>query len=1122
MKVKTLEQLKEIQQKPSQIRNICILAHVDHGKTTIADALVASNGIISKRNAGKIRYMDSRMDEQERGITMKSSAITLVYEESKKGNHTTAPAHFLINLIDSPGHVDFSSEVSTAVRLCDGAIVVVDVVEGVCPQTHAVMRQAWLENIRPILVLNKIDRLITQLKMVPLEAYYRLIQILEQVNLITNQLFTSDAMEKLSLNTNTDGETKVDGVETNSYDWTVIEDEEEHKNIYFSPELGNVVFASAIDGWGFSIADFAYMYAKKLGVKENILQKTLWGDYFINMKAKRISKGAQSKGKKPLFVQLALESIWAAYDAVLEQRDTVMIEKIIKSQDLTLTDRDKRHKDPRVLLQAIMGQWLPLADAILETVTLCIPSPMKMTDERIQALMCNKSRQFSSLPKCTQDLKENFQACDSSSNAPVIIYISKMLPFEKKCLPQQKARLLTDEELQLRRDEARRRHAEMVVKRELAEKATSSAPNDNVKIIEDNSNPLDDSKEFESDHIFIAFARIFSGTIRKGAKLYFLGPKHDPAEALNEFSTLTPEDLMSRSDLQAKYPHISSVEIKDLYLLMGRELEALDEVSAGNVFGIGGLETHVLKSGTLASTVACPAFTDMFFDAAPIVRVAVEPVNACDINRLLVGLKLLNQADPCVEVRIQETGEHVIIAAGEVHMQRCIDDLKERYGKVEVNVSKPIVPFRETIVLPPKLDMVNESIQDQGDKEEVNEIIQVSTIDRQCHLLLRAVPLPGNIADILLQNQPSLKALEALSSATVNNRSDQQALFDMTDSAKENILVIKQQLKEEFEKAGPFWCGAENQIWSFGPRRCGPNILLNRIGHYKRPSVWHTVEGNQSETGKVADLDNSIVTGFQVATMAGPLCEEPMHGVCIVVEDWWYGDKQQQTDQSKLRNVNSQENIKSSENNYYNEVNNKAVNQAGSAANDNQSSLNGDDSPTESFTKQNNAYGPLSGQLISAMKEGCRRAFQSQPQRLMAAMYQCEVQANMDVLGKLHGVLSKRFGNVLSDEMLEGTAMFNIKAVLPVIESFGFAEDMRKKTSGLASPQMKFSHWEVIPVDPFWVPTTEEEYLHFGEKADAENRARVYMNKVRKRKGLPTNEKLVEFAEKQRTLTKNK
>ncbi len=116
--------------------------------------------------AGKLRYMDSRPDEQERGITMKSSAISLYY--------TCDGSQFLINLIDSPGHIDFCGEVSTATRLCDGALIVVDVVEGVCPQTSAVLRHSWRESLSPLLVLNKIDRLVTELHMSPAEAYKQL------------------------------------------------------------------------------------------------------------------------------------------------------------------------------------------------------------------------------------------------------------------------------------------------------------------------------------------------------------------------------------------------------------------------------------------------------------------------------------------------------------------------------------------------------------------------------------------------------------------------------------------------------------------------------------------------------------------------------------------------------------------------------------------------------------------------------------------------------------------------------------------------------------------------------------------------------------------------------------
>ena len=225
---------------------------------------------------------------------------------------------YLINLIDSPGHVDFSSEVSTAVRLCDGCLVLVDCVEGVSTQTITVLRQAWIENLKPCLVFNKIDRLITELKLTPLEGYQHLKNLLEQVNAQMGTLFAAKLAADINKNAATtpnsssSSSSASDGSGAADFDFDEVDD----SSIYFAPERGNVLFASGFDGWAFRIFEFAALYSKRLGIKEEVLKKTLWGDYCLDQKTKRVVRS--SKGKlKPMFVQFVLDNIWAVYDATI-------------------------------------------------------------------------------------------------------------------------------------------------------------------------------------------------------------------------------------------------------------------------------------------------------------------------------------------------------------------------------------------------------------------------------------------------------------------------------------------------------------------------------------------------------------------------------------------------------------------------------------------------------------------------------------------------------------------------------------------------------------------------------------------------------------------------------------
>ncbi|KAG4927594.1 hypothetical protein JHK85_054080 [Glycine max] len=239
------------------IRNICILAHVDHGKTTLADHLIAAagGGVVHPKLAGRVRFMDYLDEEQRRAITMKSSSILLRYA-----------GRYAVNLIDSPGHIDFCSEVSTAARLSDGALLLVDAVEGVHIQTHAVLRQCWIERLTPCLVLNKLDRLITELKLTPSEAYTRLLRIVHEVNGIVSAYKSEKYL--------TDVDSLLAGTGNGTTTGETLEDYDDNEDV-FQPQKGNVIFACALDGWGFGIREFAEIYASKLGASVNALLRAL-------------------------------------------------------------------------------------------------------------------------------------------------------------------------------------------------------------------------------------------------------------------------------------------------------------------------------------------------------------------------------------------------------------------------------------------------------------------------------------------------------------------------------------------------------------------------------------------------------------------------------------------------------------------------------------------------------------------------------------------------------------------------------------------------------------------------------------------------------------------------------
>ncbi len=191
MAIDMTERVKELQRDPTHIRNIAICAHIDHGKTTFSDNLLAGAGMMSEDLAGKARTLDFHEDEAERGITIDSASVSMV--------HTVEEQDYLINLIDTPGHVDFGGDVTRAMRAVDGAIVLTCASEGIMPQTETVLRQALKERVKPILFINKVDRLIREVKLTPEEMQKRFIGIINDVNALIAKIAEPEFKEKFQV-----------------------------------------------------------------------------------------------------------------------------------------------------------------------------------------------------------------------------------------------------------------------------------------------------------------------------------------------------------------------------------------------------------------------------------------------------------------------------------------------------------------------------------------------------------------------------------------------------------------------------------------------------------------------------------------------------------------------------------------------------------------------------------------------------------------------------------------------------------------------------------------------------------------------------------------------------------
>ncbi|KAG1683494.1 Elongation factor 2 [Nymphon striatum] len=646
----TVDEIRGLMDRKRNIRNMSVIAHVDHGKSTLTDSLVSKAGIIAGQKAGETRFTDTRKDEQERCITIKSTAISMYFNLDKKDmafikNEAQCEKDitgFLINLIDSPGHVDFSSEVTAALRVTDGALVVVDCVSGVCVQTETVLRQAIAERIKPVVFMNKMDRALLELQLEPEVLYQTFQRIVESINVIIS---------------------------------TYSDEEGPMGDISVDPSIGSVGFGSGLHGWAFTLKQFAEMYANRFKIDVDKMMKRLWGENFYNATTRKWEK-AQSNDNKRAFCQYILDPIYKVFDCIMnfKKEETA---KLLEKLNIVLKGDDK-DKEGKPLLKVVMRTWLPAGEALLQMIVIHLPSPVIAQKYRMELLY-----------EGPHDDEAAIAIKNCNADGPLMMYISKMVP-----------------------------------------------TNDKGR--------------------FYAFGRVFSGTVGTGQKVRIMGSNYTPGKK---------EDLYEKA-------------IQRTILMMGRYTEAIEDVPCGNICGLVGVDQFLVKTGTISTFKEAHNMKVMKFSVSPVVRVAVEPMNPADLPKLVEGMKRLAKSDPMVQCSNEESGEHIIAGAGELHLEICLKDLEEDHACIPLKKSDPVVSYRETVSAESSITCLSKSP------------------NKHNRLFMRCQPLPDGLA-------------EDIDSGEVAPRQD----FKL----RARYLIDKHQ----------FDATEARKIWCFGPEGTGPNLLID-------------------------------------------------------------------------------------------------------------------------------------------------------------------------------------------------------------------------------------------------------------------------------------------------------
>lgn len=367
---------------PESIRNVAVVGHLHHGKTSLLDLLIEQTHESAWDQRKQRRYTDARKDEQERELSIKATPVSLLLQD-------TSGKSALINAVDTPGHLNFVDQMVAGLRLADCAVVVVDALEGVMAGTEAAIQAAVQEGLPLVLVLNKLDRLVLELKLPPSDAYFKLAHVISEVNAIAAGAAPAPDAAPTPLD----------------------------------PADGNVLFASSSHKWLFSLHSFAAMYLqRKAGSGKPIapatLAQKLWGDCFLDCATGRIvrsaSEGRAASGQPGCaprsFVHFVLEPIYKVYAQVLGE-DAKALPRLLAELGVRVSRSDLR-SDPGPLLNRIFAQWLGSAAGLVTALAQFAPSPVESAPFRIPRVWSGRVE---------SQLGQALMTCDASG--PLVINV---------------------------------------------------------------------------------------------------------------------------------------------------------------------------------------------------------------------------------------------------------------------------------------------------------------------------------------------------------------------------------------------------------------------------------------------------------------------------------------------------------------------------------------------------------------------------------------------------------------------------------------------------------------------------------------------------------------------------